>query len=156
MVQWLKLHVPSAGGPGSIPGQGIRPHLPHQRSKIPRAVTKTWHGQINIKKKRTTDCKLRGVNWGSGGEQGSRLPAVLRPQPRASCPEVPTSEHPRGHGAPSIRWLTHSSPKSSSVQTEHSGKRTPLCGTLSRPASCDPERKSDLTALLLLLFLSLV
>ena len=27
MVQWLRLHAPSARGPGSIPGQGTRPHM---------------------------------------------------------------------------------------------------------------------------------
>ena len=26
-VQWLKLHAPNAGGPGSIPGQGTRSHM---------------------------------------------------------------------------------------------------------------------------------
>ena len=29
VVQWLRLHVPSAGGKGSIPGQGIRCIMPH-------------------------------------------------------------------------------------------------------------------------------
>ena len=28
MVQWLGLHVPSAGDQGSIPGQGTRSHMP--------------------------------------------------------------------------------------------------------------------------------
>ena len=31
MVQWLKLQVPNAGGPGSIPGQGTRFQLPQLR-----------------------------------------------------------------------------------------------------------------------------
>ena len=31
VVQWLRLHTPNAGGPGSIPGQ------------IPRATTKSSH-----------------------------------------------------------------------------------------------------------------
>ena len=26
VVQWPRLHVPNAGGPGSIPGQGTRSH----------------------------------------------------------------------------------------------------------------------------------
>ena len=26
VVQWPRLYVPNAGGPGSIPGQGIRSH----------------------------------------------------------------------------------------------------------------------------------
>ena len=28
MVQWLRLHSPNAGGPGSIPAQGTRSHMP--------------------------------------------------------------------------------------------------------------------------------
>ena len=28
-VQWLRLHTSSAGGPGSIPGQGTRSHMLH-------------------------------------------------------------------------------------------------------------------------------
>ena len=27
-VQWLRLHVPSAGGPGSFPGRGTRSRTP--------------------------------------------------------------------------------------------------------------------------------
>ena len=27
MVQWLRLHAPNAGDPGSIPGQGTRSHM---------------------------------------------------------------------------------------------------------------------------------
>ncbi|TEA24285.1 hypothetical protein DBR06_SOUSAS26710012, partial [Sousa chinensis] len=38
VVQWLRFHVPKAGGPGSIPGQGTRSHVP--QLKIPRATTK--------------------------------------------------------------------------------------------------------------------
>ena len=54
VVQWLKLHAPNAGGPGSIPGQGNRPHplrlkIPPMATKIkdPRAATKIQHSQIN-------------------------------------------------------------------------------------------------------------
>ena len=38
MVQWLRLHAPSAGGPGSIPGQGTRACMSHLR--ISHAATK--------------------------------------------------------------------------------------------------------------------
>ena len=31
VVQWLKLHAPSEGGLGSIPGLGTRPHMPQLR-----------------------------------------------------------------------------------------------------------------------------
>ena len=38
MVQWLRLHVPSAGGPGSSPGWGIRSHY---------AATTAWCSQTH-------------------------------------------------------------------------------------------------------------
>ena len=46
VVQWLRLRAPNAGGPGSIPGQGTRSHVPQlsvpvQQLKIPHAATKT-------------------------------------------------------------------------------------------------------------------
>ena len=52
MVQWLRLHAPNAGGPGSIPGQGTKSHMLQLRVrmpqlKVPRATTKTQHSQIN-------------------------------------------------------------------------------------------------------------
>ncbi|TEA35681.1 hypothetical protein DBR06_SOUSAS1110027, partial [Sousa chinensis] len=31
VVQWLSLHAPNEGGPGSIPGQGTRSHMPQLR-----------------------------------------------------------------------------------------------------------------------------
>ncbi|TEA31888.1 hypothetical protein DBR06_SOUSAS8310129, partial [Sousa chinensis] len=34
VVQWLRLHAPNAGGPGSIPGQGTRSHM-HAATKEP-------------------------------------------------------------------------------------------------------------------------
>ena len=36
MVQWLRLHAPNAGGPGLIPGQGTRSHMPQLRVCIPQ------------------------------------------------------------------------------------------------------------------------
>ena len=39
VVQWLRLHAPNPGGPGSIPGQGTSSHMP--QLKIPHAVMKT-------------------------------------------------------------------------------------------------------------------
>ena len=61
MVQWLRLHAPNAGSPGSISGQGTRSHvlqprvcmsqlkilLPSTKMEELHATTKTWHGQIN-------------------------------------------------------------------------------------------------------------
>ena len=46
VVQWLRQHAPNAGGPGVIPGQRTRSHMP--QLKIPCAATKTWHSQIEI------------------------------------------------------------------------------------------------------------
>ena len=45
VVQWLR--APSARGPGSIPGQGTRSHMPQLRLKIIRITTKTQCSQIN-------------------------------------------------------------------------------------------------------------
>ena len=42
VVQWLGFHASTAGGQGSIPGQG---------TKIPQAA---WHGQKKKKKKKRT------------------------------------------------------------------------------------------------------
>ena len=35
MVQWLRLHTPSAGGLGLIPSQGTRPHVMKLRVGMP-------------------------------------------------------------------------------------------------------------------------
>ena len=47
VVQWLRLHVPNAGGLGSVSGQRTRFHMLQQRSEIPCATAKTQHSQIN-------------------------------------------------------------------------------------------------------------
>ena len=59
VVQWLRLRALNAGGPGSIPGQGTRSHMPqlkiphatvkipHTATNIPCAATKTRHSQID-------------------------------------------------------------------------------------------------------------
>ena len=39
VVQWLRLHTLNVGGPGSIPGQGTRYHMP--QLKILHTTTKT-------------------------------------------------------------------------------------------------------------------
>ena len=48
VFQWLRLHAANAEGPGSIPGQGTRFHIP--QLKILHATTKTQHSQINKNK----------------------------------------------------------------------------------------------------------
>ena len=45
VVQWLRLGASNVGGPGSIPGQRTRSHMP--QLKIPHATTKTYNSQIN-------------------------------------------------------------------------------------------------------------
>ena len=39
VVQWVRLHTPNAGGPGSIPGRGTRSHI-HATTKSLHAATK--------------------------------------------------------------------------------------------------------------------
>ena len=55
-VQWLRLWVPNAGGPGSIYSQGTKSHtkqlkMPQWRVKIPWATAKMQHHQINEQRK---------------------------------------------------------------------------------------------------------
>ncbi|TEA11625.1 hypothetical protein DBR06_SOUSAS6910083, partial [Sousa chinensis] len=38
VVQWIRLHAPNAGGPGSIPGEGTRSHM-HAATKSLHATT---------------------------------------------------------------------------------------------------------------------
>ena len=46
-VQWLRLHTPNVGGPGSIPVQGTRSHV-HAATKSPHATTKSLHPMMKI------------------------------------------------------------------------------------------------------------
>ena len=51
VVRWLRLCAPNAGGPGSIPGLGTRPHVPRLRAhrlqlRELNAATQTWPSQI--------------------------------------------------------------------------------------------------------------
>ena len=50
--RWLRLCIRSAGGQGSVPGQGARSHMPQLRVlmlqlQISRAETKPWRSRIN-------------------------------------------------------------------------------------------------------------
>ena len=49
-VQWLRLHTPNAGCPGSIPGKGAISHM--SQLKIPHTTNKTQTSQINKLKKK--------------------------------------------------------------------------------------------------------
>ena len=64
VVQWLRFHTPNAGGPGLIPGQGIRSHMPqlkipHAATKIPHVATKicTWQGRSHMPQQRPSAAK---------------------------------------------------------------------------------------------------
>ena len=49
MVQWVRLHVPNAGGLGLIADQGTRSHM--LLLKLSHAATKTQRSQIILKNK---------------------------------------------------------------------------------------------------------
>ena len=64
-IQWLRLCTSTAGGPGSIPGQGT--------NWIPRATTKTRRSQRNkLKKKKKKKQQYRDF---SGSTVDKNLPA---------------------------------------------------------------------------------
>ena len=48
VVQWLRLLTPNAGGPGSIPGQGTRFHMPQLRSGAAKYINKYFKKQAII------------------------------------------------------------------------------------------------------------
>ena len=71
VVQWLRLQAPNAGGPGLIPGQGTRSHMPQLRAhilqlKISSVATKTWYSQISKYQNRTYSSASRSL----AGERG--------------------------------------------------------------------------------------
>ena len=43
VVQWVRLHSPNAGGPGSIPGQGTRSHMHAATKSLYAASKKSTH-----------------------------------------------------------------------------------------------------------------
>ena len=52
VIQWLRLHTPNAGDPGSIPGQETGSHMLQLRVHMPQVktpcdTTKPQHSQIN-------------------------------------------------------------------------------------------------------------
>ena len=89
LVQWLRLHISNARGPGSIPGEGTRLHMPQlrvcmpqRRSKIQRATTKTGHSQINkfssAGKESTCNVGDPGSIPGSGRSTGEGIGYLLQ------------------------------------------------------------------------------
>ena len=80
MVQWLRLHAPKAGGPGSIPGQGTGARMPQQRVhtphlKIPHAAVKTWYSQMNKEntKKHMMKIKLKMISKANSHKRHQRI-----------------------------------------------------------------------------------
>ena len=45
LVQWLRVCAPNEEGPGSIPDQRTRSHIPQLRLN---ATAKSWHGEIKF------------------------------------------------------------------------------------------------------------
>ena len=95
LIQWLRLPVLKAGGPGSIPGQGTRSHMPQlrvfmpqRRSKIPHSTAKTWHSQNKVNKgffffKLTNNNKNQCCRANHGNNNihpKSRVPQVSQPR----------------------------------------------------------------------------
>ena len=52
MVRWLQLHASNAGGPGSLPGQGTRSHMPQLTVYMPYLRPSTAKYIISKKKKK--------------------------------------------------------------------------------------------------------
>ena len=72
MVQWLRFRVPKAGGPGSVPDQGTRCHMPQLRANV---VTHTH--------KRVVQCYLlQGalVTWTHQFHPWTK-PEAMKPRP---------------------------------------------------------------------------
>jgi len=59
VVQWLGLCAPSAGNQGSIPGQGIRFHMPKLKVQMPQLKNHTCHNSgsyiAQLKRKKEKD-----------------------------------------------------------------------------------------------------
>ena len=76
LVRWLKSCTPSAGGPGLIPGQRTRSHMPQLRVFVPQlkilcALTNTWNSQMgaslvaqSVKNlPATQEVQVRSLGW---------------------------------------------------------------------------------------------
>ena len=100
VVQWPRLGTPNAGGPGSIPGEGTRSHMPQLKispaatktRKISPAATKTRSSQIY----KYDSVRLKVQSWmPSMRELWGPVPRsqawgfVPRPQTRSPAPRSP-------------------------------------------------------------------
>ena len=98
VVQWLSLHVPNAGGPGSIPGQGTR-SLPYKRgcSGIWPPGHHLFNQTATVQRKKL---RPRGMGATSKVIQGRCISAVLNLCnliSRAPNSKIPFLTHKSGH-----------------------------------------------------------
>ena len=108
VAQWLRLHTPNIGDPGSIPGQGTRSHvlqlgvhmpqrkILHAAMKISHDATKIWHGQRNkylkkIRKRFNSGLALPGIHSFWSWESKSALEEEVHSHQFAEFP--PSSWH---------------------------------------------------------------
>ena len=68
MVQWLRLHAPNGGSPGSIPDQRTRSHMPQLRPSAAKQINKNLFKNYRVgvgagkKKKKLHSNKTRNLN----------------------------------------------------------------------------------------------
>ena len=65
MIQWLRLHTPDAGGPGSVPGQRARTcmlQLRHNMVKEINLFLKTIKNFLKIAMPGTADCNQTSLS----------------------------------------------------------------------------------------------
>ena len=67
MVQRLRLHTPSSGGPVSIPGQGTRSYK--TQLKDLHATAKTWRNQIHKQNKYLKNSDVKKWTPDIGGQR---------------------------------------------------------------------------------------
>ena len=91
VVKWLRLCTPSAGVPGSIPGQGTRSHM--SQFKVLHAVTKTQNSKIISLKKESWDRLCD--HW--TGLQRSPAISVDHPRVQVQNKSLEVSESPPGY-----------------------------------------------------------
>ena len=61
MIQWPRLHAPNAGGPGLIPGQGTRFHMPQLKISHSHATIKTLLRSFNGPEPGSLESMIRKV-----------------------------------------------------------------------------------------------
>ena len=109
VVQWLRLHGPKAGGPGLIPGQGTRSHMPQLKkerkrngARLCRSISCRWNVGTTYSEKLRCVC----VPVCSAGSCHSVVSNSLWPHEpqhtRPSCPSPTPRVYP--NSCPLSRW----------------------------------------------------